>query len=193
MVPHLISSPQRIPWISLAIWLIWPPLLSHQITVFTKANQPHFSTSPPAISPDSNLSCTPKPANGKRDQPTSPSMETTLGLLELTAELYIHGLSRSNFFYCTFVRTAQEFSLGWQQLHPAAKGAAVEGLGSKGHPQQNEIFFVWCRSAEPGVTVSAKTPLWYCRTRLSCKKLKRKQQEIEWMKKSLETHEERKE
>lgn len=93
LVPHLFySKDPLIPWTWLEIWLIWPLWLSHLIFVFTKANQTHVFTSPPAISPDRNSTYTTKPAS-ERDWSTLSGMETTLGNIKITAALYMHNIS----------------------------------------------------------------------------------------------------
>lgn len=140
----------------------------------TKAHQPHFSTSPPAISPDSNLSWTPKPANGKETSQHhrvwKQHLATSNSQLSCTymvfpdptsCGVHLSGLHK-NFHWADKSIIQQPKVQGWK------------GWEEKGNPQQNELFFVWGRSAEPDVTVSAKTPLCYRRTRLSCKKTKEK-------------------
>lgn len=123
--------------------------------MFTKTNWSHCFIPPHAISPDSSFTCTAEAPNGK--------------------ETWEHELETHQHF----------FSPGYQKVWSAVK--AVQGWMDlkvrKTHPQQYELFSAWVRSTKPGMTVSAGPPLWYCRAWWSCRKIKRKQQVVEWMKK----------
>lgn len=184
----LISPLQTIPWTWLNIWLMW--LISSDLHQ-NKPNSLLYTTSCCLTWQQFYLRCWNSQQKrdlraGAGDPPTLPGMETALGHIILTDQLYMHSLSNTHGPHptsCDVHLSGLPKIFHWAIKKLDQSNARVYGLGGEEtHPQQYKLSSAWCRSTRPGVTVPAGPPLWYCRARWSCEKITRKQQVVEWRK-----------
>ena len=163
--------------------------------MFTKTNQTHCFIPSPAISPDSSFTCTAETANGKEtwehelethqhNQVWKWLLGTKNSQISCARIVFPTHPGLIQLLVMCICQDCPRFFTGLsKRLISSQSSARVDGFGGEEtHPQQYELSSAWVRSTKPGVTVPAGPPLWYSRARWFCRKIKKKQQIVEWMK-----------